>query len=96
MGKIHKRLRNRRVEPNLYLLDNECSDVLKDAMIKNNVTYQLATPYKHRTNAAERAIRTFKNHLIAGLATCHPDFPLGEWDRLLEQCEITLNLLRNA
>ena len=50
----------------------------------------------HRTNAAERAIRTFKNHLIAGLATCHPDFPLGEWDRLLEQCEITLNLLRNA
>ena len=50
----------------------------------------------HRRNAAERAIRTYKNHLLAGIATCHPDFPLTEWDRLIDQCNITINLLRTS
>ena len=30
------------------------------------------------------------------MATCDPDFPLREWDRLLQQAELTLNLLRNS
>ena len=47
----------------------------------------------HQRNAAERAIRTFKNHFLAGLATCDPDFPLQEWDRLILQATITVNLL---
>ena len=50
----------------------------------------------HRRNAAERAIRTFKAHFLAGLATCDPEFPISEWDRLLEQAEMTLNMLRTA
>ena len=53
-------------------------------------------PNQHRRNAAERAICTFKNHLLSGLATCDPDFPLREWDQLLFKAELTLNLLRNA
>ena len=95
-NKIHSRLKNRGAAPNIYVLDNECSADLKLAMTEQNIDWQLATPYLHRVNSAERAIRTFKNHFIAGLATCHPDFPISEWDRLLEQGEITLNLLRNA
>ena len=39
---------------------------------------------------------TYKNHLIAGLYTCDPKFPSREWDRLLPQCNITINLLRSA
>ena len=93
---IHQRLNNRGVAPNLYILDNECSADLKHSMTKYDVDWQLATPHLHRANAAERAIRTFKNHFIAGLATTHQDFPISEWDRLLAQAEITLNLLRNA
>ena len=50
----------------------------------------------HRRNAAERAIQTFKDHFIAGLASVDPQFPIQEWDRLLPQATITLNLLRNA
>ena len=50
----------------------------------------------HRTNTAERAIRTFKNHFIAGLCSIHDEFPMHEWDRLLEQGDISLLLLRNA
>ena len=60
------------------------------------VTYQLVPPHIHRRNAAERAICTYKNHLIAGLYTCDPNFPSREWDRLLPQCDITINLLRSA
>ena len=53
-------------------------------------------PHIHRRNAAERAILTYKNHLIAGLYTCDPKFLSREWDRLLLQCNITINLLRLA
>ena len=53
----------------------------------------MRSPYIHRQNAAERAIGTFKNHVLAGLATCHKQFPIAKWDRLLPQAEITLNLL---
>jgi hypothetical protein len=50
----------------------------------------------HRRNAAERAIQSFKNHFLALLATCDPAFPVEEWDRLLEQCLLSLNLLHNS
>ena len=53
-------------------------------------------PHIHRRNAAERAIRTYKNHIIAGLYTYDPKLPSREWDQLLPQCNITINLLRSA
>ncbi len=37
-----------------------------------------------------------QNHLLSGLATCDPEYLIQEWDRILPQCEITLNLLRNS
>ena len=55
--------------------------------------YQLVLPHIHQRNASERAIRTFKNHFIAGLASTDPNFPLSNWCRLLPQAELTLNLL---
>ena len=96
MEKLHQKLKNRGNEPNIYILDNEVSSDLKLAMTDECVDWQLATPYLHRTNAAERAIFTFKNHFLAGLATTHPDLPISEWDRLLQQAVITLALLRNS
>ena len=38
------------------------------------------------------AIKIFKNHFKADLASLDPDFPLSEWDRLISQDEIKLNL----
>ena len=58
--------------------------------------FQLAPPGIHRRNAAERATRTAKNHLITGISTTHPNFPLHEWDRLTPQAILTLNLLRGS
>ena len=51
---------------------------LKNAIVKTQLTYQLTPPNMHRINAAERAIRTFKNHFISGLATLDPEFPIRE------------------
>ena len=79
-----------------WILDNEVSQELRGAMDKKSVKYQLVPPYSHRANAAERAIQTFKNHFKAGLASLDPDFPIAEWDRLLDQAFLTLNLLRAA
>jgi len=63
-------------------------------MTKAKTTFQFVPPHTHRANVAERAIQTFKGRFKAGLASVHPDFPISEWDRLLEQVFLTLRLLR--
>ena len=65
-------------------------------MESQDVDFQLTPAGLHRRNNAERAIQTFKNHFKAGIASLDPDFPIAEWDRLLEQAFLTLNLLRPA
>ena len=80
--------------PKLNIMDNEASQVVRWYVQDTGATYQFVEPYNHRMNAAERAIRTFKDHFVAGLATIHPDFPLFLWDELLEQAFISPNLLR--
>jgi hypothetical protein len=69
---------------------------LKHFFTANDVEYQLVPPHCHHRNAAERAIRTFKEHFVAGIVSVDPTFPLYLWDRLLPQAEITLNLLRTS
>ena len=56
--------------------------------------FRFYLPHLHRTNSADRAIQTFKDHLIAGITSCDPDFLLHLWDCLLSQATLTLNLLR--
>jgi hypothetical protein len=82
--------------PKLHIMDNEASVILKAALLKHKIRYQLVPPHLHRRNSAERAIQTFKAHSIAGLCSTDPDYPAAEWDRLIPQAEITLNLLRSC
>jgi hypothetical protein len=69
---------------------------LKNFFTVNDIAYQLVPPHCHRRNTAERAIRTFKEHFVAGLSSVDPSFPMHLWDVLLPQSEITLNLLRTS
>ena len=55
---------------------------------------QFAPPHSHRTNAAEKAIDTWKCHFLAALASVDPDFPIHLWCRLIYQATTTLNILR--
>jgi hypothetical protein len=93
---IHQELTIRGFKPKLQTLDNEASTALKSFFTDNDVEYQLVPPHCHRRNAAELAIRTFKEHFLSGLASVDTAFPLHLWDRLLPQAEMTLNLLRKS
>jgi hypothetical protein len=82
---IHKELTVKGFKPKLQTLDNEASAALKNFFTVNDIDYQLVPPHFHRRNAAERAIRTFKEHFVAGLSSVDPAFPLHLWDILLQQ-----------
>jgi hypothetical protein len=86
----------RGLKPKLMKLDNEVSKLLKTYLHQQNITYKLVPPYSHRRNSAERAIRSFKDHLIAGLCSTEKSFPMHLWDRLSPQAVITLNMLRTS
>ena len=73
---IYEYLTDRGFKPKVKVMDNECSKAVKAYILSQNVALQLAESDNHRANAAERAIQTFKNHFIAGLATVDPAFPL--------------------
>ena len=77
-------------------VDNETSNLFRQVAGDNNIQIEYVPPENHRQNPAERDIRTFKNHLVAALCTTHVDFPISEWDLLLPQIELTLNLLRGS
>ena len=91
---LNKQFSTRGYKPNLFVFDNEFSSDFKAALKNEHIALQLVTPHMHRNNPAERAIQTWKDHFLAGLASIHPDFPMNEWDRLIPQANITLNLLR--
>jgi hypothetical protein len=93
---VHQELTVKGFKPQIQTLDNEASAALKNFFTVNDIAYQLVPPHCHRCNAAERAIRTFKEHFVAGLSSVEPSFPLHLWDRLLPQAEITLNLLQTS
>jgi hypothetical protein len=94
--RVHQELTIKGFKPKLQTLDNEASTALKNLFTVNDIAYQLVPPHCHRRNAAERAIRNFKENFVAGLSSVDPSFPLHLWDRLLSQSKITLNLLRTS
>eukprot|EP00957_Ditylum_brightwellii_P188507 14350993-Ditylum_brightwellii.AAC.1 len=50
-------------------------------------------PEMYQTNAAEKAIQTWKNHFLAGLASLPADLPIIYWCQLIPQANLMLNLL---
>jgi hypothetical protein len=82
-------------KPSHISLDNETSTELEAYLTDDaKMSYQYYPPGQHRANPAERAIQTAKNHFVSILCATDPDFPMSEWDALLPQAELTLNLLR--
>ena len=82
--------------PNWHILDNEAPEELKQAIRDNKCRVELTPADQHRRNAAERAIQTFKGHFISVLAGVADGFPINQWDELLPQTILTLNLLRQS
>ena len=78
-------------------LDNQTSNDLEYYFEHEaKLGYHYAPPGNHRTLHAERDIRTWKNHFIATRAGADPSFPKDLWDEVLDQVDLTLNLLRSS
>ena len=93
---LYTKLSNSGLVLKLHILDNEASIALKRQIKASNTNYQLVEAHNHQVIEAERGIRIFKNCYISGLASTNLNFPIYLWDKLLEQAEITLNLLCNS
>ena len=66
--------------PVLIRMDNECAAVTKVWLKATTIELELTPVAHHRTNKAERAISTWKDHFIATLATTDPKSPLSLWE----------------
>ena len=91
---IYAKLSSQGLKPKLHWLDNEASKALKTFITQKQTLYQPTPPHIHRHNVAVQAIGTFKNHFISGLCSVDKNFMLHLWCRLLDQAELTLNMLR--
>ena len=65
-------------------------------MTTNDVTYHLTPKSKHSRNSAQKAIQTWRDYFLSGMASTYTDFPLSQWCKLFEQGNITLNLFRSS
>merc|ERR1711923_175471 len=93
--KLLARIKRTGREVKKHVLDNECSDKMRE-LIKDECLLELCPPGIHRRNIAEVAIKSFKKHFLSVLAGLPDDFPWSFWDRLLPQTVTTFNLLRQS
>jgi hypothetical protein len=94
--KCYEKLSRAGITPEMHMVDNQCGPLLKEAIESKGMELQVAPLGNHRANAAERAIRTFKEHFISILCGTDETFPLKLWDKLVPQAVLTLNLLRQS
>ena len=85
---------DRGAPPLIIRMDNECAQDTKSWLATTPTQLELTPVAQHRTNKAERAIGTWKDHFISTLATVDPNCPLVLWEDFVEQAELTLNLMR--
>eukprot|EP01082_Thalassiosira_pseudonana_P011880 g10662.t1 g10662 contig4:2284681-2286983(+) len=91
---VYKYLRIRGYRPKLHRLDNETSKDDENFIAEQNAKHQYTPPDIHRTNIAERMIRTWKNHMCAVRAGTPKTYRLSNWCKDLEQVDMTLNMMR--
>eukprot|EP00804_Cyclotella_cryptica_P004371 CCRYP_006794-RA/>CCRYP_006794-RA protein AED:0.43 eAED:0.30 QI:0/0/0/1/1/1/2/0/589 len=93
---IFSYLETKGFKPKFNVLDNEASHANTEYLRRHDIKWQFVPPNEHRVNAAERAIQTFKNHFISGLCSTDRNFPSQLWDKLLQQAQDSLNMLRTS
>ena len=79
-----------------FIIDNECSDSLKNFLVTNDIGYQFVPPDIHRSNIAERLLGQVKPFVITMLASADKTFPMCLWSDITVQLEIVFNVMREA
>ena len=77
-------LNKQECKPKVNVMDNECSKAVEEHIKGHGIDIELCPPKNHQGNGpGERAIPTYKNHLISTLATVDPECPIQQWDEFL-------------
>ena len=66
---LYDTLENAGQAPKLNIIYTEAYTALNRLLKKRRTVVQLEPPHGHRRNAVERAICTFNDHFVAGLAS---------------------------
>ena len=90
---ILNRIRATGITPQCHILDNECSKSMK-TLIRQHCALKIVPPHCHRRNVADVATKSLKQHFLSIIAGVSTDLPMYQWERLLPQDKLTLNLLR--
>ena len=69
MPNIFTGLEEKGFTPKLNIIDNQVALKIKTYLTTKKCKWQFVEPSNHRINAAERAIKTFKHHMISGLCS---------------------------
>jgi hypothetical protein len=79
----------------LQRLDDKTLRALQAYISEANIDFKLTPPHIHFRKDVERAIRTFKSHVITGLGSSRTttNFPLNLWEHLLQHGLLALDLL---
>ena len=87
--------RSKKMKITVFRMDNQTSDLVQTLLqVSNQIDVELVPAYSHRALRAERAIGTWKNHKISGLASVDPNCPDEAFKYMNWQFELTINLLR--
>ena len=81
--KLYKHITNHFLQPRLHMLDNGCSSGMKYFIHWAGALHQLVPSGVHHVLTNIRSIQTLKAHLIFGISSCDPNFPLHLWCRLI-------------
>jgi hypothetical protein len=84
---------NGRIVSQHQILDNQASFAYKTKIVLTKMTYKLVPPDDHCCNLINKAIQTFKDHMISVLSGCSPTMSIHLWCQLLPQIECHLLLL---
>ena len=93
--KLLQCLKRQRVQVKKHILDNECSENMKE-LIRETCKLELVPPGCHRLNIAKVAIKTFEQHFTSVLSGTAAKISLYLWDKLLPQTELLINILRQS
>ena len=66
------------------------------ATVSSMTTLEFDSSGNYQTERAERAVWTFKNHLLSTIAIADHHWPLYFWNEILFQAIVKLNLMRSS
>ena len=80
-------------KPTINVTVNQATKLIKAFLKIQNCRWKCVEPINHRVNAVERAVQTYKHHVIGRLCSINSKWLLQLRDQLAEQAMITLNII---